>query len=117
MKERLFIAEMNVTTLREVTEHSRDHVPARLSRRHQEVPRCSDGAERDGCDDYDQPDERDDYRHDTRYSGGGRRYPVETRRRADGYADLDEDPYGYYNRDEDPYRAASSRLRIVPYGE
>ena len=39
----------------------------------------------------------------------GRRYPVDKRRRPDGYADREEDPYCEYDHDDDPYRGAPSR--------
>ena len=97
--EQLFITETKKTTLLEMTERSRDRLTSRPAP-------LGEGDEYDG---HDRADERDDYREDTGYSGGGRRYPVEKRRRSDGYADCDEDPYRDYDRDDDPYRGASSR--------
>ena len=92
-----------------MTERSRYRVPSRPAHRRQDEARRSDRAERDEYDDYDRGDDRDDYRGDTGYSGGGRRYPFEKRRRSDGYADRDEDPYRDYDGDDDPYRGVSSR--------
>ena len=109
VKERLVIAETKVTTLLDVTERSRERAPARLVARRQDVARRSDRTERDEYDVYDRDDEREDYRDGTGYSGESRRYPVEMRRRSDGYVDRDEDPYRDYDRDDDPYRVASSR--------
>ena len=86
VKERFVIAETKVTTQLEVTERSRDRVTSRPAPRRQEAARRSDRAERDEYDDYDRADERDDYRDDTGYSGGARRYPAEKRRRSDGYS-------------------------------
>ena len=109
VKERLVIAETKVATLLEVTERSRDRVTSRPAPRRQEAVRRSHRAERHEYDDYDRADERDDYRDDTGYSGGARRYPAEKRHRFDGYVERDEDPYRDYDRDDDPYRRVSSR--------
>ena len=109
VKERLVIAETKLATLLEVTERSRDRVTSRPAPRHQEAVCRSDRAERDEYDEYDRADERDDYRDDTGYSGGDRRYPAGKRRRSDGYVERDEDPYRDYDRDDDPYRGVLSR--------
>ena len=109
LKERLVIAETKIATLLEVTERICDRVTSRPAPRRQETVLRSDRAERDEYDDYDRVDEREDYRDDTGYSGGARRYLAETRRRSDGYVERDEDPYRDYDREDDPYRGVSSR--------
>ena len=107
VKERLVIAETKVTTLFAVTERSCDRVTSRPAPHRQEGARRSDRTERDEYDDYGRADERDNYRDDTGYSGGARRYPAEKRRRPNGYVERDEDPFRDYDRDDDPYRGAS----------
>ena len=107
--ELLVIADTKVTTLLEVTERNRDRVTSRPAPRRQEAARRSERAERDEYDEYDRADKRVDYREDTGYSGGFRRYLVEKRRRFDGYAYRDEDPSRDYDRVDDPYRGESSR--------
>ena len=109
VKEWLVIAETKVTTPLEVTERSRDRVTSRPAPRRQEAAPRSDRAERDEYDEYDRANERDDYRDDTRYNRGARRYPAEKCPRSDGYVDRDEDPYRDEDRDDDRYRDPSSR--------